>query len=87
MIYARVENGIVTNTVRSDPGFAARAGLIEMPNGFEIGDRYDSAQRKFTKAPPVPPPVVLELTKGQLTARLLQMENELNALKAQVAAL
>jgi len=55
MRYAIVENGIVTNTIFSEPDFAAKIDAIELPDGYGIGDNWNG--ETWTKAPqPEPDP-------------------------------
>ena len=40
MTYAEIENGVCVNTIEADPDFAKFANLVEIPEGFGIGDYY-----------------------------------------------
>lgn len=52
MIYAEIENGVCANTIEADPDFAKFANLVELPEGFGIGDYYVSGV--WSHDPPTP---------------------------------
>jgi hypothetical protein len=83
MNYAKIENGVITNTVVADAAFAAEHGLVEFPTYINdkavgISWKYDGAN--FTEPDPIPVAVVVAPTKEELLAQL-------NALSAQIQAL
>ena len=51
MVFAEISNGNCTNVVEAEEAFAQAAGLVEVPEGFGIGDVFDGAswqkQSKF----------------------------------------
>ena len=43
MKFAQVQDTICVNVVEADEDFARVSGLIELPDGYGIGDFYDGA--------------------------------------------
>lgn len=52
MIYAEIENGVCVNTVEADESFAQFMNLVELPEGFGIGDYY--VDDVWSHDPPAP---------------------------------
>ena len=87
MRFAKIVKGVVVNVVKADDETARKQNLIAAPDHIGVGDLYDKDAKVFSKAPAVDPVAVLELTKGQLTARVLLLEREIQSLKDMVSAL
>jgi hypothetical protein len=87
MRYAKVVKGTVVNVVKADDALARKQGLIAAPDDIGVGDTYDATTKNFAKTPEPAPTVQIELTKGQITARILMIEREIAALKNMVGAL
>jgi hypothetical protein len=84
MGYAKIENGVITNTIVADAAFAAEHGLVEFPTyvnneAVGIGWKYDGIT--FT----APDPIVIEPipapTKEQLMAQLAALSAQIQALE------
>lgn len=73
MIYALIENGIVTNTLRVDPisifpaAYANR--FVSAPDTVERGSTFDGTA--YTAPPPQPPPTPRPVTMRQARLALL----------------
>lgn len=66
MKYLIVENGIISNIIVADSGFAARVGALPYYDGAAIGSPY---------SPPPGPPTESQLLGQQITAlHLAQIE-------------
>lgn len=83
MKYAKIENGVITNTVVADAAFASEHGLVELPTYINdkavgIGWKYDGAN--FTEPDPVSAPVVVAPTKQELLAELAALTAKIQAL-------
>ena len=84
MSYAKIENGVITNTVVADADFAAEHGLVEFPayigdKAVGIGWKYDGTT--FTEPDPILEPVVTAPTKEQLMAQLAALSAQIQALE------
>ena len=84
MGYAKIENGVITNTVVADAAFAAEHGLVEFPTyignkAVGIGWKYNGTT--FTEPDPTPEPVVTAPTKEQLMAQLTALSAQIQALE------
>ena len=84
MGYAKIENGVITNTVVADEDFAAEHGLIEFPayigsKAVGIGWKYDGTN--FTEPDPIPEPVVIAPSKEQLLAELQALTAKIQSLE------
>lgn len=40
MVYAEIKDGVCVNTVEADEAFARFMNLVELPDGYGIGDHY-----------------------------------------------
>lgn len=40
MVYAEIKDGVCVNTVEADEAFARFMNLVELPDGYGIGDYY-----------------------------------------------
>lgn len=40
MVYAEIKDGVCANTVEADEAFARFMSLVELPDGYGIGDHY-----------------------------------------------
>ena len=83
MSYAKIENGVIVNTIVADADFAAEHGLVEFPTyigskAVGIGWKYDGTT--FTE----PDPIVIEPTPAPTKEQLMA---QLNAIQAQIQAL
>ncbi len=85
--YAKIVNGVIVNAIKADASVAAKSGFIPLPDAFTVGDTYDAATKVFTKTPDKLPPAEIVLTKGQIVARIAQIEVEIGMLKDMVGAL
>jgi hypothetical protein len=90
MGYAKIENGVITNTVVADADFAAEHGLIEFPayigsKAVGIGWRYDGVD--FIEPVAVDAPVEVAPTKEQLILELQTLTSKINALSEPVSLL
>lgn len=84
MGYAKIENGVITNTVVADADFAAEHGLIEFPTytnnkAVGIGWKYDGTN--FTEPDPILEPVNTTLSKEQLLAELQALTAKIQSLE------
>jgi hypothetical protein len=84
MGYAKIENGVITNTIVADADFAAEHGLVEFPayvgdKAVGIGWKYNGTN--FTEPDPVVAPVVTTPTKEQLMAQLAALSAQIQALE------
>ena len=84
MGYAKIENGVITNTIVADADFAAEHGLIEFPayigsKAVGIGWKYDGTN--FTEPDPVVAPVVTAPSKEQLLAELQALTAKIQSLE------
>jgi len=85
MGYAKIENGVITNTVVADAAFAAEHGLVEFPTYINneavgIGWKYDGTN--FTAPDPIPEPIPAPApTKEQLMAQLTALSAQIQALE------
>jgi len=84
MSYAKIENGVITNTIVADADFAAEHGLIEFPTyignkAVGIGWKYDGTT--FTEPDPVVAPVVIAPSKEQLLAELQALTAKIQSLE------
>jgi hypothetical protein len=84
MGYAKIEGGVITNTVVADAAFAAEHGLIEFPtyiNDKAVGISWKYDGTNFTE----PDPIVIEPapapTKEQLMAQLAALSAQIQALE------
>jgi hypothetical protein len=83
MGYAKIENGVITNTVVADAAFAAEHGLVEFPtyiNNKAVGISWKYDGTNFTE----PDPIVIEPAPAPTKAELMA---QLTALSAQIQAL
>lgn len=83
MGYAKIENGVITNTVVADAAFAAEHGLVEFPtyiNNKAVGISWKYDGTNFTE----PDPIVIEPVPAPTKEELMA---QLNALSAQIQAL
>lgn len=85
--YGKIVNGVIVNAIKADATVAAKSGFIALPDAFTVGDTYDAATKVFTKTPDKLPPAEIVLTKGQIVARIAQIEVEIGKLKDMVGAL
>ncbi len=84
MGYAKIENGVITNTIVSEAAFAAEHGLVEFPayignKAVGIGWKYNGTT--FTEPDPISEPVVTAPTKEQLMAQLAPLSAQIQALE------
>jgi len=84
MIYAKIENGVITNIVVAGAEFAAEHGLVEFPTyigdkAVGIGWKYNGTN--FTEPDLVVEPVVTTPTKEQLMAQLAALSAQIQALE------
>ena len=85
MGYAKIENGVITNTIVADEDFAAEHGLVEFPayignKAVGIGWKYDGTN--FTEPDPLPEPEPTPApTKEQLMAQLAALSAQIQALE------
>lgn len=84
MSYAKIENGVITNTVVAEAAFAAEHGLVEFPayigdKAVGIGWKYNGTT--FTEPDPILEPVVIAPTKEQLMAQLAALSAQIQALE------
>lgn len=83
MKYAKIENGVIINTVVADAAFAAEHGLVEFPtyiNDKAVGIGWKHDGTNFTE----PDPIVIEPTPAPTKEQLMA---ELSALTAKIQAL
>ena len=83
MNYAKIENGVIINTVVADAAFAAEHGLVEFPtyiNDKAVGIGWKHDGTNFTE----PDPIVIEPTPAPTKEQLMA---ELSALTAKIQAL
>lgn len=87
MRFAKIVKSVVVNVVKADDETARKQNLIAAPDHIGVGDLYDKDAKVFSKAAAPEPVAQIELTKGQLTARILLLEREIQNLKEMVGAL
>lgn len=56
MNYAKIDDGVCTNSIVADAEFAEQYGYIPLPEGYGIGDFYDGEKWEKKKAPDPPDP-------------------------------
>jgi hypothetical protein len=84
MGYAKIENGVITNTVVADAAFAAEHGLVEFPtyiNNKAVGISWKYDGTNFTEPDPVIAPVITAPSKEQLLAELQALTAKIQALE------
>lgn len=84
MSYAKIENGVITNTIVAEADFAAEHGLVEFPayignKAVGIGWKYDGTN--FTEPDPIPEPVIATPSKEQLLAELQALTAKIQSLE------
>lgn len=71
MIYAIIENGICVDVVMGDEEFAKLLNLVEVPDGFGIGDYYiDGVWSHELNPTPEPPPEESVVTWSAMAASI-----------------
>ena len=84
MGYAKIENGVITNTVVADAAFAAEHGLVEFPtyiNNKAVGISWKYDGTNFTEPDPIPEPTPAPATtKEDLLAELAALTAKIQAL-------
>ena len=58
MVYAEIKDGICVNTVEADEAFARFMNLVELPDGYGIGDYYTGGIWSHEEPEPEPTPDV-----------------------------
>lgn len=61
--YAEILNGVCTNVIETDHKFAKNSGLVDIPDGYWIGDYYDGSNWYNWN-----PPTDAQLMEQRLTA-------------------
>lgn len=54
MRYAEIKDGVCVNTVEADEAFARFMNLVELPDGYGIGDYYTGAIWSHEASDPEP---------------------------------
>ena len=84
MGYAKIEDGVITNTVVADAAFAAEHGLVEFPtyiNNKAVGINWKYDNTNFIEPDPVVAPVITASSKEQLLAELQALTAKIQALE------
>lgn len=54
MRYAEIKDGVCVNTVEADEAFARFMSLVELPDGYGIGDHYIGGSWSYEAPEPEP---------------------------------
>lgn len=54
MRYAEIKDGVCVNTVEADEAFARFMNLVELPDGYGIGDYYTGGRWSHEAPEPTP---------------------------------
>lgn len=82
MYYAKIENGIVVNTIVAEADFAAEHGLVPLQAGAGIGWSYVGGV--FVRPPSLEPavlPTSVSPNKEELLAQLAALQAQIESLK------